>query len=653
MSSSAKSRVLLVSSSEQFHTYLESHLGDRFELLRAMDRKEGLATARKERPDAIVLGYLEPKGTSFKVHNTLREGWITKRIPLLVVDLKLADAELPQWSPEEAMHMDAEDYFVFDSADEVGTEKLSSALSVLDHLHGRISARENSFRETALNPDIFCRTWEQIPGRGAFEMQQEKMFTNVADAAAGGKVHAISVTDNPGGNPALSTEMLCAEVRRGGMEPLVHLACRDKNRNELESMLYGLAAADVRNVLILTGDFTADTAIGGRPKPVFDVDPVQVLKLIGSMNSGLEHVVMGKKTVLAPTDIYAGACVSPFKILESELVPQYSKLKKKIEAGAQFIITQVGFDARKFHELVLWMKFQGYDIPLFANIYLLSHGAGRLMNSGGVPGCSVTDELLADLKTESKAEDNGKDARISRAAKMYAIAKGMGYAGAHIGGHNITYSTVERIIDEGEELAPNWRDIVAEFNYPEKNGFYLFSKDEETGLNTETASPRPWKRRVPFMYRFSRLAHVVLFNPKSIVFKMLVPFARFVDKRRKLTKFFYFFEHIAKVILFECQGCGDCGLFDVAFLCPMSQCPKQQRNGPCGGSREGWCEVYPDERECVWVRAYSRLKRFDEEKSIEEYEVPPCNWELMDTSSWLNFYLGRDHSAKRLSVKQQ
>ena len=653
MSISEKPQVLLISSDQRFHNYLESHLDNSFEMLHATDRKSGLSTARTERPDAIILGYIDPRGTSFKIHNLLRQGWITKRIPLLVVDLNLDGASLPSWSPEEAMQMDAEDYFLLDSADQLSTDRLSSALSVLDQLNSRISARVNSFREAAMNPDVFCRTWEQIPGRGAFEMAQEKMFTNVANASAGGKVHAISVTDNPGGNPALSTEMLCAEVRRSGMEPLVHLACRDKNRNELESMLYGLAAADVRNVLILTGDFTADTAVGGRPKPVFDVDPIQVLNLINAMNGGLEHVALGKKSVLSPTDIYAGACVSPFKILESELVPQYDKLKKKLDAGAQFIITQVGFDARKFHELAHWMTTRGYNVPLFANIYILSYGAGRLMNSGGVPGCSVTDALLSDLKSESKADDKGKEARIFRAAKMYAIAKGMGYAGAHIGGHNISYSVVESIIDQGEELAPNWQDLVAEFNYPEDNGYYYFSKEEKTGLNTEPESTRPWKRRVPLMYRFSRLAHVVLFNPKSIVFKMLVPFAKFVDKRPRFSKFFYFFEHIAKVVMFDCQGCGDCGLFDVAFLCPMSQCPKQQRNGPCGGSHDGWCEVYPDERECVWVRAYSRLKRFGEEKSIGEHVVPPCNWDLMDKSSWLNFYLGRDHSAKRLSVKEQ
>ena len=69
-------------------------------------------------------------------------------------------------------------------------------------------------------------------------MQQETVFDNVAKAAEMGRIHAISVTDNPGGNPAISTEMLCAEIKKVGTEPLVHLACRDKNRSQIESMLY-------------------------------------------------------------------------------------------------------------------------------------------------------------------------------------------------------------------------------------------------------------------------------------------------------------------------------------------------------------------------------------------------------------------------------
>jgi methylenetetrahydrofolate reductase (NADPH) len=110
-------------------------------------------------------------------------------------------------------------------------------------------------------------------------------------------------------------------------------------------------------------------------------------------------------------------------------------------------------------------------------------------------------------------------------------------------------------------------------------------------------------------------------------------------------------EHIGKVITNECMHCGDCGLPDVAYLCPMSQCPKKQRNGPCGGSSDGWCEVYPGKRKCIYVRAYQRLKHFGEEDQLGAYLVPPPDHSLRRTSSWLNYFMGRDHTAKRIGLK--
>ena len=115
--------------------------------------------------------------------------------------------------------------------------------------------------------------------------------------------------------------------------------------------------------------------------------------------------------------------------------------------------------------------------------------------------------------------------------------------------------------------------------------------------------------------------------------------------------FFRFIERLLKAALFECMDCGDCALNDVAFLCPMSQCPKNQRNGACGGSFEGWCEVYPGEKQCVWVQAYDRLKKNGEQDTIEKNVVPPPDWDLFHSSSWANYFLGRDHSAKKIGIQ--
>jgi methylenetetrahydrofolate reductase (NADPH) len=366
------------------------------------------------------------------------------------------------------------------------------------------------------------------------------------------------------------------------------------------------------------------------------------------MNRGLEHKVLRKTVTLIPTNLFAGVCVSPFKKLESELIGQYAKLKKKIESGAGFIITQVGYDVRKLHEVLQWLRVNNYSIPVLANVYVLPYGVAKFMNSNGVPGCVVPDKLVAELAEEAKAEDKGRAARLLRAAKQYALAKGMGCAGAHIGGHGVTYEMLEYIVDKGEELSENWRDLIREFDFPQPGGFYYFEKDAKTGLCSDRPSPATARNPVPLSYRLSRLAHSLMFNEKRPYFKVVQRFAARVDAHPRSTKFLFFFEHMAKVAMFGCMNCGDCALFDVAYVCPMSQCPKQQRNGPCGGSYEGWCEVHPNEKKCVWVQAYDRLKPFKER--IPDYIVKPCNWNLLESSSWLNFYLGRDHTAKRLGI---
>ncbi len=632
-------KVLLTGSESRFLETMEQNLKDQYDVLSAANATDAINAARSERPDIILIGSLQPGATAFELYNKLERDWIGRHIPRMLVELP-GDGKrlLTEHEAEQT-----EDYFSLSPSD------LASKISE------RIDTAANPLKKAILDPGTFCITWEQIPGRGAFEVQQAKIFDNVAQAARGGRIHAVSVTDNPSGNPALSTAMLCAAIKRSGMEPLVHLACRDKNRTDIESILYGVAAEGIRNILVLTGDYTSNEGfadneeLGGRPKPVFDVDSVNVLRLVETMNRGLEHTVLRKKVTLAPTDFFAGACVSPFKRLESELMTQYAKLDKKIRAGARYLITQVGYDARKLHELLQWLKVAGHDIPVLANVYVLPYGTARVMNQNMIPGCVVTDKLVSELARERESEDKGREARLLRSAKQFAIAKGMGCSGVHIGGHGISYDMVKSIIDRGNELAGDWQKFVKEFDYPQGGGFYYFEKNPETGLNTDAPAKKRKKRPTPFVYRLSKVAHALMFNEKSIQFKFLQTLAKWLDSSPGATAAAEFNEHIAKVALFGCMNCGDCAIFDIAYICPMSQCPKQQRNGPCGGSYRGWCEVYPDEQKCIWVQAYERLKASGKETA--DYIVPPCNWDLRLTSSWLNFYLGRDHTAKRLGIK--
>ena len=641
-------RLLIIGADSELHDLISKIAGASFHVLHAVDYQQGLNMARKEFPSIIALGYLNPPDSAYQLYWKLKEGWITRKISLLLVDYSPKDSAKRVVTTDERLRLGADEYIAIHGDGDESGEQISK---LRERLNTCVDRQANKLKEAILHPDVFAVTWEQIPGRGAFEMKQEELFDNVRIAAQKGKIHAVSITDNPGGNPALSAEILCSEIKRIGMEPLVHMALRDKNRNEFESLLYGLAAMKVRNVLCLTGDYPATSGFNTMPKPVFDLDSVQGLQLISTMNQGLEIESFGKKTLLAPTDFFAGAVISPFKLFESEQKCQYYKLKKKIEAGAKFVISQVGYEARKLHELIQWLKVNDYNIAALANIYVITYGLAKVMNAGQVPGCVVTDKMLALLDEERKAKDKGLQARLDRAAKTYAIVKGMGYAGAHIGGYNITCEQVEHIIDNGEELSHNWQDYLPEFDFPQKDSFYFFERDDKTGLNTDKLSPRKEKAARPPIYEFSRLAHATIFNPDSMGFKSFHPIAVGIDRTHIPKHVFTDMEHLAKVVMFDCQNCGDCGLFDVAFLCPISQCPKNQRNGPCGGSQDGWCEVYPNERQCIWVRAYERLKGHHKEDTIGEYIVPPNDWALQGTASWLNFYCGRDHTAKRLGIK--
>lgn len=512
---------------------------------------------------------------------------------------------------------------------------------------------ENKFKESILDKNTLSVTWELVPGRGANEKAQESVIADAEKAAKGGKVHALTITDNPGGNPAILADYLGMEIIKLGIEPLVHFTCKDKNRNQMESQLHALDRAKVRNLLVMTGDYPV-SGFNGRPKPVFDLDPSNTLQMIAGMNKGLEIPGMKGPSYNQPSDFFAGAAVSPFKATEAELMIQYYKMKKKIAGGAQFIVSQLGFDARKFHELLQFLKSQNLDTPVIGNIYVLPYGAGRVMNQNQLPGCVVTDKLLAVLEAEKSAEDKGVGARLLRAAKMYAFMKGMGFAGVHIGGHNIKYEQVEYIIEKGEELSANWQEFLPEFDFPQTNGFYYFEKDEKTGLNTDkpaSRANRPFDAPVGVGYSMWRGMHALLFTPNKKLFGMMRGMYTAAEGK-SVMKPLHAVEHVAKVITLDCKDCGDCAMLDIAYICPMSQCPKNQRNGACGGSLNGWCEVYPNEKKCIWVRAYARLKKYNEESTIDVAPVPPANWDFYQTSSWSNFFLGKDHSAPILGIKR-
>jgi methylenetetrahydrofolate reductase (NADPH) len=326
---------------------------------------------------------------------------------------------------------------------------------------------------------------------------------------------------------------------------------------------------------------------------------------------------------------------------------------KKVGAGAQFLITQLGYDARKFAELLRIQKRHGISCPTLASLYVLSPGAARIMNQGRVPGAVVSDRLLGEVRAEWQDKAAGRRAAVERAARLGGVLKGLGYRGIHIGGIHRSFETVAGILDRMAALEDRWQEFLPEFDYPIPKGFYVYPRP--TPGESPVAKPLGAASHLPAVDKalFHCLAamHRLLFTREAPWSGLMMSVCRQLDRRRIGRLLMHLTEDPLKKVFLGCQRCGDCAIQHVAFLCPESQCPKHTRNGACGGSRGSMCEVRP-ERRCVWYRAFNRWVSVGQAQRMASECVPPRMWELNRTSSWLNFYLGRDHQSASLEITQ-
>lgn len=122
--------------------------------------------------------------------------------------------------------------------------------------------------------------------------------------------------------------------------------------------------------------------------------------------------------------------------------------------------------------------------------------------------------------------------------------------------------------------------------------------------------------------------------------RVLGPFRRWLRPGGAVEWIFVRAERLTKGLLFDCRMCGQCVLHSTGLTCPMT-CPKNLRNGPCGGVRaDGHCEVEP-EMHCVWVEAWERSKKMPRFGPEFVKILPPLDRSLQDTSAWINDFAGR------------
>lgn len=496
---------------------------------------------------------------------------------------------------------------------------------------------ENRFRKSLLNKKEFTVSLEIVAGRGSFEKSQETAMETAKWAAEDGRISAVSITDSPGGRPGIDPAFMALEIRKYGIEPIIHYTLKDKNRLNVESEFYGYDRENLHNLIIMTGDYPKKGYISGNGKPVFDIDPIHTLKLLSEMNRGLD---LNKKKTLKMTHFFSGCVVTPFKNVEAEIITEYIKLEKKA-LYADFIISQVGYDMRKFHELRQLCDEICPDIPLIGNIFILDKKLAELIHLHRFTGCTIPEKLYRRILSE---KENGKELGLIYAAKMFAIMKGIGYDGAHIGGEHLSKEDIDFVITKGNEYFSSWESHLSDFEGFDDGAFYYYHKDPTNGLNLKernNLSMLPSEDRLSLSYRFLRNTHDRIFEKNGLFSK----FASAVGRKAAKGGFCRSMERAIRAGWFHCRDCGDCAMVFTDLICPMVHCPKQQRNGPCGGSRNGYCELYPNKKKCIYVTAYNRLKIQNKTDVLRMMAEPP-NCSLYGTSELNNFFTGKDTYGK-------
>jgi methylenetetrahydrofolate reductase (NADPH) len=220
-----------------------------------------------------------------------------------------------------------------------------------------------------------------------------------------GRVDAINVTDLQSSVMRVGSLAICKLLIERGLEPVFQVTCRDRNRLALQSDILSAAVFGIKNILALTGDHPA---LGDHPqaKPVFDLDSVQLLEVVKTLQSGKDMV--GKELKGSP-EFCAGAVVNPGA---DPIEPEIIKMEKKITAGARFFQTQAIYDIELFKRFLDASKH--LKTTIIAGIVLLkSAGMARYMNKN-VSGVFVPDALIEEM---DKAPDKSSKS-IEIAARL-------------------------------------------------------------------------------------------------------------------------------------------------------------------------------------------------------------------------------------------
>jgi homocysteine S-methyltransferase len=263
--------------------------------------------------------------------------------------------------------------------------------------HPGVPTAERSAFSRKLAAGGFVITVELVPPKGT---STDKMVEKAEHCRLRG-VDAINIPDGPRAMARMSALATAVIIqRRVGMETLMHFACRDRNLLGIQSDLLGAAALGLQNVLAITGD---PPKLGPYPTAtaVFDVDAIGLVNIVSQLNRGLD---LGGSDIGIPTRFCVGVGANPVAV---DMDREMQRFRYKVEAGAEWAITQPIFDADALFHFLEFATPLG--IPIIAGIWPLKSLRNAEFMANEVPGVRVPPEILARMARWTSAGDQLKE----------------------------------------------------------------------------------------------------------------------------------------------------------------------------------------------------------------------------------------------------
>ncbi|WP_374251939.1 methylenetetrahydrofolate reductase C-terminal domain-containing protein [Acinetobacter brisouii] len=401
---------------------------------------------------------------------------------------------------------------------------------------------------------------------------------------------------------------------------LLHFSGKARDVKDLQQFVEQAKQQNLHDVLLLTGDKLKQHNFG-------HTDPRQRTRYLESVSA-----LMWVKAH-AP-DTYCSVAFNPFKYTESEEQAQYLKFEKKQRAGADFVITQLGYDLNKILKFKQFVNASTQLCPVLACVMPLTYRRAKFMVKQQVAGIEISRHLLQHLKAELQENAAWAEQRVyARAALQIWIYRHWGLAGIHVSG--CQNPEQQALLEQALAQYETWtlEQCLAEWNHLCK----IVRGDE---MQPDLSAAYPQRQASVLKYQILQVTHDWLFD-STLAQKI----GRFVFQRQfwqqgLAAKSILAVEHASKHAVVGCESCGQCRLAETLYICPET-CPKGLANGPCGGTRLDRCEFA--DRECIHSQKY-RLAKQVRQQDILRYElIPAVPVEIRQTSSWVNWFNPKSH----------